>query len=707
MTAIPANDCLFPVPSEVVVSPVAFDLCANWRIQSETLAVPEWLADRLRSTAEAACGPAANPDSAGVIIIVSGSLSVDRLPNGAIAEQGYTLELKQNRQVVVTASTIQGVQHALVTFIQLLQAAGQGATLSCMVITDAPACEVRGLQVDLARSFFPPLTYLKRLVDRCVFLKINALWLYLENRFKAPGYEDIAAAHALTPEDARRLSDYGSARHVDIVPATNVISHMEGWFKLERYTDLCDGPIRSYPDTTHPDLPTLTTGFLDALMDAFPSRNFHAGFDELYKAGRNPRVAAAFESQGKAGYYGQYARKTMQYIQSKGKRVWMWDDMVMGQNVYRPEGLNDDYPIALDAIPQDVVMVHWYYETNQDGKHGPVVERIAKIDRPLAIASGTQSVHREYPGVTGCSSIFNYMAQVAQDLHAMAHIITQWNARYGMSHEAHWPLMALGAAYTWTGPQSMNDQLLSRLAFALSGRLDSQLPAYFRLLDDIELLMAQPQINLRGKVRKILFSRGADGLWMLASPKLKPEVRKVLRDLLTKARELAVHLKADDALLVHALQLPPILYSTILDVIDAYDRAWHAYHQASLLQRAAGQEQAYQELIQQTAHHLQDACHAMDPLRLQMIELEATGHNPYDAILLERWQERIDAKMQLLHETVTADIGLPAFYFFMDPPDAVHAPNLDHFITQHTARPLPAEYPWPRRWGDEPAGTEP
>ena len=84
-----------------------------------------------------------------------------------------------------------------------MEAAGGGVVLSPLKIRDHPLFAVRVVKVDLAREFFPPMAYLKKLVDRAVDLKLNTLWLYLENHFRAPGLEDLSPKKGMTPAQAR------------------------------------------------------------------------------------------------------------------------------------------------------------------------------------------------------------------------------------------------------------------------------------------------------------------------------------------------------------------------------------------------------------------------------------------------------------------------------------------------------------------------
>lgn len=681
-----AADYLYPPPRHIEQHDGSMPVPGAWTFSGNDL--PRWLHDRL---------PTSPQGSSATLILRDESPDCSQLSEPHIAQQGYRLTLKADGNAELIALRPEGVRNGVVTLSQLLRAAADGATLRPMTITDAPMFEVRGIQVDLAREFFPTVKYLQHLIDRCVDLKYNTIWLYLENRFAAPGLEDMAGHGALRPEDARSLSAYGRERGLDVVPLTNVISHMEGWFRLERYADLADGPKRSYAVTTRPELWGLITQYLDALADAFDSPNFHAGLDELLLTGTNPEAARAIDEKGKPAYFADHAVKVIDYLQRKGKRVWMWDDMVQGINVMRPNGFAEQYKQALDRIPRDVVMTHWYYWTEQERDHGSIMHRVAAEGRPLAMAAGADGVNHEYPGVTSAAAALDHMADCARRHNATAFIQTHWSAVLGVPYETHWPLMALAAPFAWAGPCAVDDGMLDRLAFALTGRIHSGVAAYLKTLDALDQWCGRAMPALGGQLRKLLFRRGPDGLHQRISPELSPAMRREARQLLATAATQSQLLAGNDEDLLRAIRLPVTTYATALDVLDGFDAAWRHYHAASLIERDPAASKTFSREIEAAIAQLRDVRESIGRLRARLVDMEPMGHTPYDAILLDRWCQCLDATANVIDAAARESIGLPAFHKLLYPPDAAHLPNLDQYRLQYTSRPHRADYPWPRR----------
>jgi hypothetical protein len=675
-----AADLLFPRPFLIREKPGRVTLPACFALQGALL--PAWLRARLARACHAA-GIKLAPDSATRIRLALDPGAFSAIRDERLRPQAYTLTLGRDGCVAVTSPAQAGLQSGLITLCQLLEAAGAGGRLAPMTITDRPAFAVRGFQVDTAREYLPSVPFLKGMIDRAVDLKFNTLWLYLENRFVAPGLEDLSPPGGLTPAQARALSAYATARGIDLVPGTNVLSHMEGWFRLERYTDFADGASLSYPVLTDPRAWTLVRGYLDALAEAFPSPNFHAGLDELLFTGTNPAAAKAIAEKGKARYFADFARKVIDYLQSKGKTVWMWDDMVMGKNVFRPEGFNDTYRQALHRIPKSVVMTHWYYWTDSDGKHGPILQRVAGSKRPFVVAPSAGAFGQDYGSLRRASENQSYMAECGLKNGAFGLVNTHWESRYGTAFLSSWPLLALAAGYAWSGGGRADSRFLTGFSFALCGDTGS-LADYLETLDRIQDLLGQHGVG-PAALRGLLFLDGPHMLWRRTTSGLTPAVRRELRSLIARAWKQHAALGTRDPLLKKALALGPALFEEGLAIIDAFDDTWGHYHRAAGLERKPGSRAAFKAALGKAGRALAGAKRSLAALRDRMLELEKkTGHTAYDAYALGEWIKAVDRIPDLIREAAEDGSGLPAFEKLLYLPRCYYESNLTQLRVQNT-----------------------
>ncbi len=589
--------------------------------------------------------------------------------------QSYRLSIEVDGSVRIESPSPAGLQHGIVTFCQIVEAFAGGAPVGAARIDDEPAFRVRGVMIDSAREFFPPTRYLKKIIDRLVRLKLNTLWIYLENNFKAPGLEDLSTSKGMTPEQAKIVSEYGARRGVDVVPATNLVSHMEGWFRLERYSDLCDGRTRSYPLLNSRKMFDLVRRYVDGLCEAFGSRNFHAGLDELLFTGTNPRAAKAIEKKGKAAYYGDFAARIIAHLKARGKTVWMWDDMVLGKNVWRPEGFRHDAEKALRRIPADVIPVHWWYR-EQTPEHHKSIRRVRDSGRPFVVSPNSLAAKCDYGDVGRAARNQTYLARTGLKHGAFGYVCTSWQNQWGSSYEAHWPLLAMSAGQGWSGGTEVNGTFLRRLSFAITGELSGALGRYLQSLSSIEHLLAGTDGKARPHLRRIFIREGAHQLWRRLSPVLSRSDRGKLRRLVRDAREHYRSIGDLDPDLRRALRLPVSLFEESLAIIDAFDRAWAAYHAASTTQRE-GTAKAFSRQIEKTKAHLRQAVEGMRRFRLALKEQEKSGYTPYDANAVSRFARELAGVPNLIDRIVQRDLPLPYFERLLYLPDCYYASNLE------------------------------
>lgn len=600
-----------------------------------------------------------------------------------IRREAYELTVDGER-IVLRAAARTGMRHAILSLTELWHAAEKGAEWTACRVLDYPVFSVRGVQIDMAREFFPPLAYLKRVVDRLERLKINTLWLYLENRFHAPGLEDLSPTGGMTPATAAEISAYAQDRGIDVVPATNVLSHMEGWFRLQRYCSLCDGHIRSYPVLTRPEVLELVLRYIDALIDAFPSENFHAGLDELLFTGANPEAAKAIEQLGKAEYFAQFAEKVIRHIQQRGKKVWMWDDMVLGKNVHRKEGFNEQYRQALNRIPRDVIMVHWYYWTNADGQHAPIMARVAQSGRPFVVAPAALGVQNDYADFSKTLELQAYMAGCGQQNGAFGLVNTHWESRCGHFFESHWPHLAVAAGFAWTGAKAATDRgFASAFSFNVTGGLDHELTEFLGAMSRVQSFLQAHKIE-SGRLRNDLYRRGPHFLWRYCSPLLSGEDRRELRTLLADAQEKLEKIPNRDGEIKKAFRVSRQFFQQCIEILDGFDTAYRNYHQASLAQ-AENRETDFSRFLHACYAALDSVGVVLGDVRKNTVAMQRrTGHTPYDSYALKAHRLALRRVPRLIKKCVKRDLSLPYFEKLLFLPNAYFQSNIEQLEIQNT-----------------------
>jgi hypothetical protein len=361
----------------------------------------------------------------------------------------------------------------------------------------------------------------------------------------------------------------------------------------------------------------------------------------------------------------------------------MWDDMVMGKNVYRSEGFNDTYRQALNQIPKSVIMTHWYYWTDSDGKHGPIMKRVADAKRPFVVAPSAGAFGQDFGSLRRASENQSYMAACGLEKGAFGLVNTHWESRYGTAFLSSWPLLALAAGYAWSGGGKQDARFLDAFSFALCGDTGT-LSDFLESMDRIQDLLGKHGVG-PAALRGLLFLDGPHMLWRRTTSVLTPAVRKELRGLIAAAWKQHASLGNRDPLLKNALALGPALFEKCLAIIDAFDETWGHYHRAALLERKPGSRAAFKAELGKAIRALAGATRSMAILRGVMLQLEKkTGHTAYDAYALGEWIKAVNRIPGLIREAAEDGSGMPAFEKLLYLPRCYYESNLTQLRVQNT-----------------------
>jgi len=225
--------------------------------------------------------------------------------------------------------------------------------------------ELRAVQLDLARQM-ESMTFLRDFIDYASSCGFNALFLYLEGRVRTETFPYPAEEDSYTPEQMRDIVACAAEKGMEVIPATQALAHAELFLRyrqMEGLSELHDTNMRGRWDTAarvHETFcPSLEgtrdflAGYFAELAELFPSKYFHVGLDEAWHLGTCNRCRA--RPEGQQGIWIEYIQWLHQVVAGRlGKRMMVWDDMFQ------------HYPQALGAIPKDIVLCCWHYDTIGD-----------------------------------------------------------------------------------------------------------------------------------------------------------------------------------------------------------------------------------------------------------------------------------------------------------------------------------------------------
>ncbi|HEX9933980.1 MAG TPA: family 20 glycosylhydrolase, partial [bacterium] len=235
--------------------------------------------------------PSTNPSQPSMSITASHQ---GRLEPGE--DESYTLEIS-GQSIRLSAESDIGTLRGMETFLQLLDADGQGYFFPCVSVEDRPRFSWRGLLIDAGRHFMPVDVILRNL-DGMATVKLNVLHWHLtdDQGFRVeckthPKLHELGSdGQYYTHEQIRRVVAYAADRGIRVMPEFDIPGHSTAWFvgypelasasgqyEIERHW----GVFKPTMDPTRGSTYNFLDGFFKEMAGLFPDAFIHIGGDEV------------------------------------------------------------------------------------------------------------------------------------------------------------------------------------------------------------------------------------------------------------------------------------------------------------------------------------------------------------------------------------------------------------------------------------------
>ena len=360
-------------------------------------------------------------------------------------EQEYTL-LVQAHGICITGGSTVGIFYGIQTLRQMIQQCG--CCIPYTIIVDQPEILHRGFYHDVTRGRIPTMDYLKKLVDRMAFYKLNQLQLYMEHTFLFQGFSEIWRDDTpLTAEDILELDAYCRKRHVELIPSIACFGHLYKVLRTKTYGALCELPgMENEPfgfvdrmrhhtlDVSNPDSIQLVKSLIDEFMPLFTSQYFNICADETFDLGKGKSAALA-EEKGTQRLYLEFVKELCEYVVSKGKIPMFWGDIIC------------EFPEALQELPKETICLNWGYDADwPEDSTRKLAEAGARLYNCPGVSGWDQLVNQIRVSYENISR----MCQYASNYHAEGLLNTDWGDCGHINHpEFSLPGMIYGAAFSW------------------------------------------------------------------------------------------------------------------------------------------------------------------------------------------------------------------------------------------------------------------
>jgi hexosaminidase len=319
-------------------------------------------------------------------------LNINKTPNAELGDEGYSLRVT-NTAITIDANKPAGLFYGTQSLLQMLPAAIESKTkvaanwsVAACQITDYPRFGWRGLMLDVSRHFFSKEDVM-RYIDRMAKYKYNVLHWHLTDdngwrveikslpkltqvgACRVPRYGKFGDHEApkegepatdcgfYTQEEVKAIVAYAAERNIQILPEIDVPGHSAA--AVAAYPELCctddktmkvnpgsnfaewygNGKFKMLIDNTLDPSDPKVYEFLDKVFTEvaalFPFPYIHAGGDECYHGywEKDANCQALMQKEGLKTTHelqSYFTKKTEKIIQSKGKKLIGWDEILEG-----------------------------------------------------------------------------------------------------------------------------------------------------------------------------------------------------------------------------------------------------------------------------------------------------------------------------------------------------------------------------------------
>ena len=221
---------------------------------------------------------------------------------------------------------------------------------------------IRAIQMDLARQM-EKVEYIYSFIDFAAKYGYNTLFLYLEWRIRCNTF-DIGENNGYTAEELRSIVEYAAKKGMDVIPGLALFGHAEQLLRLPEYRKFAE--LRSGENgrehhndcqvfcLANPEVKEFIASFLEEVLEIFPSKYIHAGFDEALDVGycEECREKIHYDFVKEEKLVLDHLHFVRDMIVKNNRRMMIWDDLL------------PLYPSFIKDMAKDVIICSWQYHQN-------------------------------------------------------------------------------------------------------------------------------------------------------------------------------------------------------------------------------------------------------------------------------------------------------------------------------------------------------
>jgi len=204
-----------------------------------------------------------------------------------------------------------------------------------------------------------------------MFPRIGPVALQVSRYYRKDStHTELAGGEWLTKDEVRRIVVECTARHIEIVPEVQSLSH--SYYLCCAHPEIAEAQDDPWPDTYCPSNPKtyeLLFDVMDEVIDVFKPRIIHIGHDEAYTF----RMCPKCKKRTGHDILAEDIIRIHDFLASRGIRTMMWGDKLMKLGRYGGVARRERDPgtgkwwiqpptwKAVYKVPKDILICDWYW----------------------------------------------------------------------------------------------------------------------------------------------------------------------------------------------------------------------------------------------------------------------------------------------------------------------------------------------------------
>lgn len=196
-------------------------------------------------------------------------------------------------------------------------------------IKSKPVIQKRGIHLDLKGLPPTPLRFLE-ILDILKESRINCVLIEWEDSYPWKTYPELQSKTAYSISAIKKFLEKAEKNGIEVIPLVQSFGHLENVLSKRRFKHL-----REIPDNVG-DICPLKPGSQKVILDMVNDillthkniKYFHLGGDEVWTFGSCEKCKDFIEKKGKPSLYLYHLEPILDFLNSKGIRPIIWDDMI-------------------------------------------------------------------------------------------------------------------------------------------------------------------------------------------------------------------------------------------------------------------------------------------------------------------------------------------------------------------------------------------